>query len=69
MFRLILFSAIVVLAGGGVPAASGPDLVEQSVQRQDELAEADRLSIEVVKLFKGSEFEKAVPLAKRRSSQ
>src|SRR5688572_8526998 len=65
MFRLILFSAIVVLAGGGVPAASAPDLVEQSVERQDELAEADRLSIEVVKLFTGSEFEKALPLAKR----
>jgi len=65
MFRIIFFSAIVVLAGGGVPAASGTDLLEQSGQRHDELAEADRLSVEVVKLFKSSEFEEAVPLAKR----
>jgi tetratricopeptide (TPR) repeat protein len=66
MLQLTLLCAISFLPGAPVPLAFF-DSASSPVQNQaeGELVEADRLSAQVLNLFKLSEFEEAVPLAKR----
>ena len=66
MLQVTLLCAIFFLPEPGVPLAFF-DSVNSHVQNpaEDELAEADKLSVQVLNLFKASEFEEAVPLAKR----
>ena len=65
-FLVTLLCAISFLPGTRVPRACC-DSANSHVQNsaEDGLAEADRLSVEVLNLFKLSQFEQAVPLAKR----
>ena len=66
MLQVTLLCAVFFLPGAGVPLTF-LDSAKLHVQNpvEDELAEADRLSVQVLNLFKLSEFEEAVPLAKR----
>lgn len=66
MLQVTLLCVIFFLPGATVPFASF-DSPRNAIQNPaaDELAEADQLSVKVLELFKLSEFEEAVPLAKR----
>jgi hypothetical protein len=66
MLQVTLLCAIFCLPGASAPPAF-VDSARTHFQNPAaaDLAEADSLSIQVLNLFKLSEFEKAVPLAKR----
>ncbi|HKO45361.1 MAG TPA: tetratricopeptide repeat protein [Pyrinomonadaceae bacterium] len=64
MLQVTLLCAIFCLSGARAPLAIF-DAAHFQNPAASELAEADRLSAQVFDLFKRSEFEEAVPLAKR----
>ena len=66
MLQVTLLCAIFCLTGASAPPAF-VDLARTHFQNPaaDDLAEAEKLSAQVLDLFKRSEFEEAVPLAKR----
>ena len=64
MLQVTLLCVIFCLSGARAPLALF-DVAHFQNPAADELAEADRLSAQVLDLFKRSEFEEALPLAKR----
>ena len=64
MLQVTLLCAIFCMPGASAPLALF-DVAHFQNPAAEDLAEADRLSVQVFDLFKRSEFEEAVPLAKR----